>query len=781
MTNFENPHRGDDHARAWNGRYEDEALVTGKGHYSSDGGEGALHAVFVRSPHARASIKAIDISAAQEAKDVVAVLHSGDIESLQFGSVSGSIPFPDRNGNMPFSPMRPALAGAEVMHVGEAVALVIARTRAAATDAADLVMVEYEEHTAVANIAQAKSGKAQVWPDVPGNVNLDWTSPEDGDGSKRKALEKAFSDAAHVVKVEVGNQRIAAVSMEPRSATASYDAKKDTYTFHAGTQGVAGIREQLLLTMGIEREKLIVLSNDVGGGFGMKAATYPEYPALLAAARFAGKPVHWTATRTESFLMDNQARDSHWRVELALDEKGKFLGLKIDGDQNLGAYMTQVAVLVPTVHIAGCMPGVYDIPHVVVDTKSYFTNTTPTGPYRGAGRPEANYLLERVIDAAAKQTGIDPLKLRQQNLIKPSQMPYPTTLGPAYDSGDFPAIFKQTLEAGNYKGFKARKRQSAKNGKLRGVAVCGYLEISGGHYHEPARVAFKDGKVVVSIGPTPQGQGHITVFKQMVAKRLGLADDDVQITFGDSVRDVPGFGAVASRTAMLTGSAVAEAVDTVVDKAYDAAATMLQSGVDDLSYKGGKFERKGTGQTVSLFDVAQHAADTAKKGSGGGLDTTVEAETGPSFPNGCHMVEVEVDPDTGVAELVAYVAVGDCGIVLNETIVDGQVQGGVAQGIGQALGEYVRFDEDSGQLVSASFMDYTMPRADDVPDMTVIHHPVRCKTNYVGAKGTGEAGTTAAPAAIINAIENAIAPDTILNLQMPVTPEAIWRAMESSR
>ncbi len=776
MSKVDNPHRGDEHSRPWKGRYEDDALVTGYGRYADDVNNGELQAVFVRSPHARANIKKIDISVAQKAKEVVAVLLSGDIESLGYKSVSGSIPFPGRDGKMPVSPFRPAINGKQVMHAGEAIAMVVAKSRAAAQDAADLVEVEYEPLQAVVTIDQAKKGKVQLWPDAPGNLTLDWTSPADPDGSRRKAVDAAFAKAKHIVKSEILNQRITAVSMEPRSATASYDRRSDSYTFHSGTQGVTGVKGQLLMTTGIAPEKLRVLSDDVGGGFGMKASTYPEYPALLAAAKITGKPVHWAATRNESFLMDNQARDSIWHVELALDEKGKFLGLRIDGDQNVGCYMTGVAVLIPTVHIAGCMPSVYDIPNVVVDSRCYFTNTCPTGPYRGAGRPEANYLLERVIDAAAKQTGIDPVKLRQQNLIKPSQMPYPTTLGPSYDSGDFPTIFKQALEASDYKGFKARKRESAKNGKLRGIGVCGFLEISGGHYHEPARVAFKDGKVVVSIGPTPQGQGHITVFKQMVSKRFGISDDDVIVTHGDSARDVPGFGAVASRTAMLTGSAVAEAVDQILEKAVDEAATMLQASASDISYANGSFLRKGTGQKVSLFEVAAHAAEDKKSG---GLDTTVEAETGPSFPNGCHIAEVEVDPDTGSFDIVSYTAVGDTGIVLNETIVEGQVQGGVVQGIGQAIGEYTRYDADSGQPVAASFMDYHMPRADDVPNMKVLHHPVRCKTNYVGAKGTGEAGTTAAPPVIVNAIENAIAPDRVLNLQMPVTPEVVWRAMRA--
>lgn len=618
-----------------------------------------------------------------------------------------------------------------------------------------------------------------LWPDAPGNITLDWTSPEDADGAKRQATEAAFAAAEHRVSVEIMNQRIAAVSMETRAAVASYDKESDTYTIHAGTQGTMGIRQQLAMCMNVEMSKIRVLSTDVGGGFGMKATNYPEYPALLVAAKLTGKSVRWMAARSESFMSDNQARDSRWTIELAFDNDGKFKALKVDGDQNVGAYMTLVAVLIPTIHIAGCLPSVYHIPHVVVDSRCYFTNTVPTGPYRGAGRPEVNYMLERVIDAAAKKIGMDSAEIRRRNLIQPSQIPYFTTLGPPYDSGDFPAIFESALKAADYAGFSARRAESEKRGKKRGIGVCGFLEISGGHYHEPARILFKDGKIECGIGPVPQGQGHITVFKQMVAKRLGIDDSQVDVQFGDSSKDVAGFGAVASRTAMLTGSAVALAVDKMLEKAYEVARTLLQAGESEVVYHDGVFERKDAGQTVSLFEVAERAAEMARQGSiAESLDTLAEADTGPSFPNGCHIAEVEVDPGTGETRVVAYTAVGDVGIVLNERIVEGQVQGGVVQGIGQALGEFSRYDNESGQLIAASFMDYTMPRAIDVPMMKVIHHPVPCKTNYVGAKGTGEAGTTAAPPVIVAAVEDAIAPGKFLNLQMPLTPLKVWQAMQ---
>lgn len=778
MNEFVNPHKSHEHARPWKGRDEDAALVSGKANFTDDSAAGALVAVFVRSPHAHAKVKSISAAAAKAAKGVAAVLTAADFKPLNLGSVSSSIPFPARDGKMPFSPYRPALAGDRVMHVGDAVAMVIAGTAAQAADAAELVEVDYEVLEPVVDLAKAKSGAVQLWPEVPGNMNLDWTSPADPDGAKRKATEAAFAAADHRVSIEIMNQRIAAVSMEPRAAVASYDKTSDSYHIHTGTQGTQGVRQQIAMAMNVDMAKIRVTSNDVGGGFGMKAANYCEYPALLAAARITGKKIRWTSSRNEAFMTDNQARDSFWKIDFAFNKDGKFRALKIDGEQNLGAYMTLVAVLIPTVHIAGCMPSVYDIPHVVVDTRSYFTNTTPTGPYRGAGRPEANYLLERVIEAAAHKIGLDPAEMRRRNLIKPSQLPYFTTLGPPYDSGDFPAVFEKAMTAHDYAGFAARREASKKRGKLRGIGLCGFLEISGGHYHEPARIRFINGKIECGIGPVPQGQGHVTVFRQMTAKRLGIVDEMVDVQFGDSAKDVNGFGAVASRTAMLTGSAVLVAIDKMLEKAHGVAQTLLQAPASEVIYRDGFFERKRTGQKMSLFEVAERASEMARQGAlAESLDTLSEVDTGPSFPNGCHIAEVEVDPGTFEVQVVSYTAVGDCGILLNERIVDGQVEGGVVQGIGQALGEYTQYDPDSGQLIAASFMDYTMPRADGLPMMQVIHHPVACKTNFAGAKGTGEAGTTAAPPVIINAIENALAPGEYLDLQMPATPHRIWEAM----
>jgi carbon-monoxide dehydrogenase large subunit len=539
------------------------------------------------------------------------------------------------------------------------------------------------------------------------------------------------------------------------------------------------VRSQVAGALGINPEELRVLSGDVGGGFGMKGWCYPEYVPLLHAARMLQKPVHWASSRSEAFVADNQGRDSFWTVELALSKRGKFLALRVDCLGNLGAYFTGVAHFVFTTHISGCLPTVYDIPHAQLNTRCVLTNTLPTGPYRGAGRPEASYLIERVIDAAADVTGIDAGELRRRNLIAPGKMPYTTAFGSNYDSGEFPAMFEQALARADYAGFAARKKAAKKQGKLRGIGIGCYLEIAGAFPEEAARISFPGGKTVsVSIGAGASGQGHKTVFSKVAARRLGIAAEAVTVTAGDSARDVPGFGAVASRSAMYVGGAVAVTADKVIEKGKRVAAMLLQAAEGDVDYRDGMFGVRGSGREVSLFEVAERAAELRRQGViAESLDTQENVKAPPSFPNGCHVAEVEIDPDSGAVAIVNYVAVGDCGNVLDETIVTGQVHGGVAQGLGQALTENTVYDV-GGQLVSGSFMDYAVPRAHDVPPMIVEHRAVACKTNPLGVKGTGEAGTTAAPPAVINAILDALPKGA--QLDMPATPERVWRALHSA-
>jgi len=762
----------------WQGRIEDNALLRGAGRFGDDlKPEGALAAFFVRSPHAHAKIVRIDVTAAKAAPGVVEILTGADLAGEHFHSLSHAHPIPGRGGKTPYSPDRPSLAHDRVMHVGEPVAMVIAKTAAQAQDAGEKIEVDYETLAPVTDAREAvKPGAPQLWPDAPGNVGFDWSAPQDPDGKKSAALEKAFAEAAHVVKLELVNQRLVVASLEPRAATASFDRDKNRYELRCGNQGFAGLRAQVCEAMNIKPDELHIVAEDVGGAFGMKGWLYPEYVPMLYAARKLKKPVHWVSTRSEAFLTDNQGRDSFYTVELALSKRGKFLGLRVDVIGNMGAYFTGVAHFVVTLHISGCLPTVYDIPHAQVNARCVFTNTLPTGPYRGAGRPEASYLLERVIDAAAQQTGIEAAELRRRNLIQPEQIPYTTAFGSTYDSGDFPAIFERALARADYEGFVARKKAAKKQGKLRGIGLGCYLEIAGAWPEESARITFPgNGRLDVSIGSGASGQGHQTVFGNVVARRLGVPFDSVKLLSGDSARDVPGFGAVASRSAMMCGGAIARTADLVLEKGKRVAAMLLQAEESDVAYKDGQFAVKN--REVSLFEVAERAAELARQGViPESLDTTGSIKVPPSFPNGCHVAEVEIDAETGALAIVNYVAVGDCGNVLDATIVEGQVHGGVAQGLGQALTENTVYD-DSGQLVSASFMDYGMPRADTVPSVAVEHFAIACKTNPLGTKGTGEAGTTAAPPALMNAILSALPQGA--KLDMPATPDRVWRALQS--
>ena len=762
----------------WAGRIEDEALLRGRGRFGDDvKPPGTLSAVFVRSPHAHARILSVDTSAARGMPGVAVILTGRDLEALGLNTVTSANPIPHWTGPKPFVPFRPALAADRAMHIGQPVALVVAETEAAAQDAAEAVQVEYEPLPPAIDTAKAARGTPQLYSDAPGNLALAWSVPHDPDGARRRNVEAAFAAAAHVTRLELLNQRIAAMSMEPRVATASHDAATDKFTLRAGTQGVSSIRGQTVAALKLDAGRLRVLTDDVGGGFGMKASGYPEYVALLLAAKQAGRPVHWSSTRSEAFVSDNQARDQHYEAELALDAAGKILGLRIGVLANMGAYLTGAGLFCNTVHLSGCLPSVYDIPRIVLDTKGILTNELPIGPYRGAGRPEINFLLERLIDKAAREMKLDPAEVRRRNLIQPAQMPYTTFTGGVFDSGDFPGAFEKAMRAADYAGFAARRAQTEARGLRRGIGIGCFLEISGGILQEAAAIRFPGhGIIHAHIGCSPQGQGHLTVFARLVADRLGLPASTVRILCGDSDRDVAGMGAVASRSALLVGSALAVTADQVIEKGKAAAAVLLQASPGEVGYARGEYSVGGAGtrQSVSLLEVAERAGELVSQGAiKETLDTQGEAKTGPSYPNGCHIAEVEVDPETGEIAIVRYTAVGDCGTVLDTVILEGQVHGGVAQGLGQALMEHMIYDPETGQVLTGSLMDYAVPRASDMPDMTVLHHGVACTTNAIGAKGVGESGTTAAPSALVNAVIDAGA---AADLEMPLTPERVWRA-----
>jgi carbon-monoxide dehydrogenase large subunit len=760
-------------------RVEDERLLRGNGRFIDDAAPpGHASAAFVRSPHAFARILSVDVEDARRAPGVLAVLTAADMEAAGVGNISRHPPMTGRNGAKIVQTNRPALAGDRVLHVGEPVVAVIAETRDAALDAAELVNVEYETLQPVIDVRDAiRPGAPQLWPEAAGNVVLDWPGPVADDGSKARDVEEALAAAAHVARVTEINQRIAVASMEPRGASASYEPATDAYVLRASSQGVGPLRDAMLPVMGLKREQLTVLTDDIGGAFGMKTSVYPEYPVLLVAARVTGRPVHWMAARGESFLTDNQARDTVTDAELALDADGRFLALRIRHLAGVGGFLGSLGVHIQTNNFARCFPAMYDIPRVAVEVRCVLTNTVPLGPYRGAGRPEANYVLERVVDEAARITGIDPAKLRRRNLIKGSAIPYKTAVGTVYDSGDFPPIFDKALKLADVDGFRARRREAAKRRKYRGLGISCFLEHSGGAPTEGAALSFtNDRTLVLGLGVQSTGQGHATVFPRLVAERLGIDPTLVQHRHGDSRLEINGFASVASRSAMMVSGAVVDAVDKLIEKGRKIAASVLETAEADIAYRDGAFEVAGTDRRVSLFDVAAKAADMAARGLiPESLDTKVSRDTPQAFPNGCHIAEVEIDPDTGRVALISYAAVDDCGTVLDPTIVHGQIHGGLAQGLGQALFEQTVYDRD-GQLVTGSFMDYPLPRAEDMPEIKDDNHPVAATTNPLGVKGVGEASTIGSLAAIMNAIADAIPGGAANHMQMPATAEKVWRA-----
>jgi carbon-monoxide dehydrogenase large subunit len=751
-------------------RLEDYRLLTGAGNFQDDEATaGAAWGVFVRSPHAFADIRSIDTTAAKMAPGVLAVLTAADLDAAGIGTVSVPVPVPGSPGMG--APHRPSLAGDCVRHVGDAVALVVAESEALARDAAELVEIDYAARDAVTDVARAvEPGAPQLWPEAPGNVAVDW-HPYGAKPEERAALDRLFAGAAHIASVRLVNQRIVMAPMEPRAGVAVYEAETGRYVLQVASQSAYAMRQHVARTMGVPVETLRVVSRDVGGAFGMRTSGYPEYPAMLLAAKQLGRPVRWRSTRQEGFLTDNQARDTIIEGRLALDADGKFLALDIDSLAALGAYHTSHGAFIATVNFARCLPCMYDIPAVGLRIRCLFTNTVPTGPYRGAGRPEANYALERLVDEAARVTGIDRIEIRRRNLILPDRMPYKTAVGTTYDSGDFPAVFDEALTRADIAGFGRRKATSEATGKRRGLGVSCFLEIAGGQPGEGAGVTFPgSSKLLLAIGVQASGQGHRTVYRRLVADYLGIPADSIDVVHGDSDDEVPSAGAVASRSTMSVGGAVAAALDTVIEKGRRVAAHILEAAEEDIQYRNGVFEIAGTDRNIALFELAERA-----KLLGDSLDTKSSYDAVSSFPNGVHVAEVEIDPGTGRTTLATYTCVDDCGRVLQPVLVEGQVQGGVAQGVGQALLEWGHYDDSSGQLVAGSFMDYAMPRADDLPDIVSLMHPVRCTTNPLGVKGVGEAGTTASLAAVMNAVADAGA-----EIDMPATPERVWRALRQN-
>lgn len=764
-------------------RLEDDPLVRGLGRYAADVPlPGQTQAYFVRSPHAFADIRSIDTAAAKAAPGVVGVLTAADMEGI--GNVSQHPPLAGRGGQKLLVPHRPALAGTTVRHVGEPVAVVIAETLAAAQDAAELVTVEYEERTPAVDLREAVgAGAAQVWPEAPGNIAVDWPGPAADPEANAKEVERIIASAAHVARVAVVHQRIMVQSMEPRGASASYDPANDSYFLRCCSQSARALRDGLAPILGVPPQRLRVITEDVGGAFGLKTGPYPEYLAILAAARKIGRPVHWMSNRAEAFLSDNHARDAFSEVELALDERGKFLALRVRHLGNMGAYIGAVGANIQTVNLTRCLPGMYDIARIDISVRCVFTNTTPTAPYRGAGRPEANFILERAIDEAARVTGIDPVKLRRRNFIKSSALPYKTAVGTTIDSGEFASVLDKALALADYDGFKQRRRAAAKRGKYRGIGISCMLEHAGGVPLEGASLSFPDGEtLLLGLNVQSTGQGHATVFNPLLAERLGIKPEQITHRHGDSAMEVAGYASVGSRSAMTVSHAMIKTVEAMLAKGKAIAAAVLETAESDIEYRDGRFSVVGTDRAISLFDLAARAKEMKQRGEiAEDLDTKQTAETPLTFPNGCHIAEVEIDPATGALALAGYAAVDDCGRPLNPMIIEGQTHGAIAQGLGQAMMEQALFDTSGGQLVTGSFMDYAMPRADDLPLFKDAIHAVPAKTNPLGVKGAGEAGTTAAIAAVMNAVADAIPGGAGVHLDMPATAEKIWQACRQAQ
>ncbi|MBS0472088.1 MAG: xanthine dehydrogenase family protein molybdopterin-binding subunit [Proteobacteria bacterium] len=759
-------------------RTEDIRFVTGQGQYTDDlHFDGETFACFVRSPHGHAKINSIDISAAKDAPGVVDVLTYDDIRAFGANPMPLMAGVKSRDGSDTKTSPKQVLAHGRVTFIGEAVAMVVAETYAQAKDAAELVMVDYDPLDAVGTLEAAPRGP-QIWESAPNNLSFDW---QDGDEA---GVKDAFAKAAHTVSLDVVENRVSAMPMETRNAIGVYDASADAYTIYVTSQGAGNIRGGLArMVLNIPQEKLRVITKDVGGGFGMKGFLYPEQPAVLIAAKKVGRPVRWSAERTESFLADDHGRDMITTGELALDKDGKILALRITGTANMGGYLSVYAPFIPTLAGSRIFGGVYRVPKAYANVKGYFSNSAPVDAYRGAGRPEAAYLMERLMDAAAAKTGIDRAEIRLRNLPAPAELPFANAWGLKYDSGDYPRLLVEGLKRGDRDGFAKRKADAAKRGKLRGFGFAYYVEITGAAGQEPAAIKFTDnGGIELWCGTQSNGQGHETSFAQLVAEKLGVPFESIQVKQGDT-EWVNGGGTGGSRSLNMSGGALMLSSDEVIRKGKAAAGQVLQAGGKDVGFEVvegvGKFAVAGTGQAITVGELAMTLKRDKLPGFEDGLDSDAMYQGKAStFPNGCHVCEVEVDPDTGKTEIVSYTVLDDFGRIINPMLVAGQVHGGVVQGLGQALLENMVYDETSGQLLTASFTDYAMPRASDMPDIDFKYEEIPCVTNDLGAKGCGEAGTVGALPAMMSAVADALG---VLHVDMPATPERIWRALREKK
>jgi len=748
-------------------RFEDPRLLRGEGRFVDDLQlPGQAHLVLVRSPHAHARIAAVDLTAARAAPGVLGVFTAQDLLADGLGTSRVALARKRPDGSPMFWRAHPGLARERVRHVGDPVAAVVAETLAQAKDAADLVAIEFEALPSVTDAVRAlQPGAAPVWDECPDNICNVF---ESGDTA---ATEAAFARAAHVVQRRYRVSRVHAQFLEPRGALGDYDAPGGRYTLHLDTQYPHRVRDLLAgEILGVPPERVRVVSQDVGGAFGAKGWACVEHRLVLWLARKLGRPVKWTCERSEAALADEHGRDLVAEAALALDAGGRFLALRVRNVNDLGAYVSTDRQLLPTFANLGSLVGMYDFGAAHVRVTGVFSNTSPTAPYRGSGRPEAIYVLERLVDDAARELGIDRVELRRRNLVPASAMPYRTALTFTYDCGEFEQVMDQALALAGWRGFEARRADSARRGCLRGIGMANAIErAAAGPAGESARIAFDPaGRATLYLGTKSQGQGHETTFRQIAHERLGLAPQDIDFVEGDTDLVAEGLGTFGSRSATLGGSALVRAAERIVARARELAAQRLEAAAADLVFAGGRFRIAGTDRSVALAELAGAAR----------LDERASfAPRQETFPNSCHVCELEVDPETGAVTLLGYAVVDDVGTVLNPLTLKGQVHGGVVQGLGQILMERMAYEPHSGQLLTASFMDYAMPRAGDLCGIEVAGRPVPTALNPLGVKGAGEAGTVGALAACMNALLDALAQRGVRALEMPATPEAVWRAL----
>lgn len=765
-------------------RLEDGRLTRGQGAYGADlKFDGQTHLAILRSPYPHARIKHVDCGAALDLPGVLAIYTGQDVLSDGIGFLPTRVRRKAPNGEPNFVPPFPVLAVERVRHVGEGVVAVVAETLDTAKDALELIDVAYEPLPSITNTGSAAApGSPEIWAEAPGNICFVY---EAGD---RDATETAFAKADHVTSLDFVVSRVAATPLEPRNAIGLYDPAFDRYTLYSADQSPHVLRNELAeLILKIPETSLRIVTPDCGGSFGMKYGAFPEQVLVLWAARKLGRPIRWVSDRSEAFMSDHHARDNVSRAELALDREGRFLGLRVSTTANLGAYLDVHGIHTPTNNVGG-LAGTYTTPNIFVRVQGVFSNTNPTSAYRGAGRPEASYAIERVIDIAAAEMDIDRVELRRRNLIAPEMMPFKTGLLYTYDSGEFGRNIDRTLELADWDDFEARRREALSRGKLRGIGLASVIEIAGGPLARPseefAEIRFdQSGNAHVLTGSTSQGQGHVTAFAQLVGEFLGLPAGRVRVSFGDTDQVAFGRGSFGSRTAAAVGASLKAASDKLIARGREIAAWLLEADAVDVKFEEGLFRIARSNRQVSIIEVAQAAfrADLLPRDFELGFSASATVTlAAPTFPNGCHICEVEIDIATGRLDIVGYWVVDDVGRIVNPLLVKGQLQGGIVQGLGQAIGEHIRYDGE-GQLVSASFQDYYMPRAEHMPRMVVEGNQVLATTNALGIKGAGEAGTVGALPAAMNAINHALAPLGIRHFEMPASPDRLWAAINDHR